>query len=84
MFDIKSLLLIRNEAKSESGRLQQKIICAYIDGYTDAQAELNKLINKLWREKDERASIMSKTTEELRHNMDTKYNELCKLLNEVK
>lgn len=83
MLNPEALLLIRNQAKTEKGKLMQKVLCAYIDGYNDASAELSRFISQLHKEKHTDALTINIATKELRDKQDKRFNELCAWLNDV-
>lgn len=76
-------LLCKNPSKNKEKRIHQLVMCAVIDGYTDATSELSKFITKLYREKNPNASVVYRTLQPLFDKQNEHYNELCKELNEI-
>lgn len=77
------LALIKNEGKTEEQRQEQVLTCAYIDGYLDGINELEKYITKLYKGKNQDASILYKLTRDLYKSSCNKYNQLCNELNNI-
>ena len=76
-------LLCRNPAEDPDKRLEQALMCAEIDGYTDATAELSKFICKLYREKNENAHLIHTILKPLIDQQNKRYNDLCDELNDI-
>jgi hypothetical protein len=76
-------LLCKNPAEDKEKRMEQAFMCAVIDGYTDATAELSKFICKLYREKNENASIVYETLKQLVDQQNKHYDALCDELNKI-
>lgn len=76
-------LLCRNPSSNPSKRIEQGIMCAIIDGYTDATAELSRFICKLYREKNPNASLIYNTLKPLVEQQNARYDQLCNELNEI-
>lgn len=76
-------LLCKNPSEDKKKRMEQALMCATIDGYTDATAELSRFVCKLYREKDPNASLIYHTLQPLIKEQDENYDKLCKELNEI-
>lgn len=84
MMNPQSLVLIKNEAKTQEGRMLQVVQAAYIDGYLDAGAKLTHHITKMFKEKNPDASTVYKGTEEVKKVWNKRYDELVNELNDIK
>lgn len=76
-------LLCKNPSEDKDKRIEQALMCAAIDGYTDATAQLSKFICKLYRDKDPNASLIYNTLKPLVKQQDECYNKLCDELNNI-
>lgn len=83
MIEMPVTLLCKNPSKNQERRIQQMLMCAAIDGYTDATSELSKFISKLYREKNPNASVVYHALQPLIDKQNEHYNQLCNELNEI-
>lgn len=74
-------LLCKNPSSDPEKRMEQAIMCAIIEGYTDATAEISKFISKLYREKDPNASLIHDALKPLMHQQNERYSRLVSELN---
>jgi len=75
-------LLCKNPAETQEKRMEQALMCAAIDGYTDATAELSRFITKLYREKDPNAATIHRALKPLIEQQDEHYSRLVAELND--
>ncbi|MCR3758450.1 hypothetical protein KYB31_05500 [Clostridium felsineum] len=83
MLDTKSLALIKSPAKTEEGKLKQKVLCAYIDGFLDGASELSKHITSMYQNKNPNAHTVFTETTEVNKIVDKRYDELLEILNSI-
>ncbi|URZ15449.1 hypothetical protein [Clostridium felsineum] len=83
MLDTKSMALIKSPAKTEEGKLKQKILCAYIDGFLDGASELSKHITSMYQNKNPNAHTVFTETADVNKIVDKKYEKFVKLLNSI-
>lgn len=76
-------LLCKNPSEDKEKRIEQAILCAVIDGYTDATAQLSKFICKLYQDKNPNASLIYNTLKPLVEQQNKYYDKLCDELNEI-
>lgn len=74
-------LLCKNPSDNQEKRMEQALLCAVIDGYTDATAQLSKFICKLYQDKDPNARLIYNTLQPLVKQQNKYYDELCDELN---
>lgn len=75
-------LLCENPSQDKEKRTEQALICAAIDGYTDATGELSRFITKLYQSKDPNATLVYQTLKPLVARQNHHYNALCAELND--
>lgn len=75
-------LLCRNPGTTPEKRMEQALMCAAIDGYTDATGELSRFITKLYREKDPLAATVHKALNPLIEQQTQHYSRLVAELND--
>lgn len=76
-------LLCKNPSDDPSKRVEQGIMCAIIEGYTDATAELSRYVCKLYREKNPDASLVYNMLKPLVEQQNGRYNQMCDELNRI-
>lgn len=80
--DLPATLLCKNPGATREKRLEQALMCAAIDGYTDATAELSCFITRLYRDKDPMASTVHRTLKPLIEIQDRHYKTMVEVLNQ--
>jgi len=70
-------LLCKNPSQDKDKRMEQALLCAAIDGYTDATAELSRFISKLYQSKNPNTSLVHKTLKPLIARQNHHYGALC-------